>query len=161
MNNFEVLSDITKDRVDIFNSVLRDLGHLSIFENDHFEIDSESVRSHFVKVRTNGPDTCPNEFYFEEDSLRVDIAGINEAFEFNADYIDQNRNDLREFLRILLTSFILIEFKGSPHWKSRVYFFDDFGRCVLKSKLRGIVNLFSEWEFEKNLFSPLLRKLIE
>ncbi len=158
MTNFEVLSDLTNDRIEIVNAVLRDLGYASVFENDRFEIDMESVRSHFLKIRTKGPATCPIVIYFEEDSLRVDVAEIDEAFEFDADYIDHNRGDLEEFLRILLTSFILIEFKDSPHWKSRVYFFNDSGRCVFKSKLRGIVNLFSEWDFEKKLFSPLLRK---
>lgn len=158
MTSIEVLSELNCDHLSLVNSVLRDLGHVPIPENDCFEIESESIRSHFLKVRTKGSRSCPIVIYLEEDSLRIDIAEINEAVEFTAADIDQRPNDLKGFLRVLFTSFIVIEYKISPQWRSRAYFFDGSGKCVLKMKLCGILNIFSEWEFERILYTPLLTR---
>ncbi len=148
-------SETTKDRIEILNSVLNNLGQASILENESFEIDHSSTRSHLLIARIAKVGSCPLIFYFEEDSIRIDICEINEAFEFDAQEIDNARESVIAFVKSLLTSFVLIEFSKSPHWRSRMYLFDSQGVCVLKRKIRGLFDVFSEWDFERHLYFPI------
>lgn len=152
--NFE---DITKDRIDLFDELLSELEKPQLFNNSIFEIDSRSTHPRYLRFSTFGEDReiISLIILIEYDSLRLDICGIPECFEWTEEDINLNRDEVKKFFKKLFTSYILFESCGSPFSKSRMYLFSKDGNLTEKYILQGFVHKFFGWNCDKHLFFPV------
>lgn len=150
-------SDITNHQISLLNSVLDHIGVPNLFENPNFSVDMDSLGYHYVKIKviSNNKKNVPLTFLLEGDGIRLDVYGIEEAFEWTNENIYTSRKDIVDFLVSLFTSYILIESCNSAYSKSRMYLFDKEGVFNNKYVLRGFIHKFSGWDCDKSLFLPI------
>lgn len=153
-------SDLTNDRINLLNTVLSELNVPSLFENPNFLVDEESLRSHLVVIKVNSfsKKSCPMVIMMEEDSIRLDIFGLNESFEWSEKDIKKSRDKIISFFKQIFTSYILIEYWGSPHSKSSMSLFDKNGVFLEKITLRGVIHWFNGQNQVQQLFFPIINK---
>lgn len=148
--------DVILRQLDILDSVLSDLGRLSLFENSDFTINKESAGTFFLRISLNiESSNIPIDILLEGDGMRLDIFHLPESFEWSKRRIEQERGDIELFFKNLLTSYVLIEGYGLLRNKSCMYLFDKKGKMIEKHILSGIIHTFSSWEQYKSLFFPI------
>lgn len=150
-------SNLTNDRINLLNTVLSELNAPNLLENPDFLIDRESLRSHLVIITVNSVNkkNCPLVIMLEEDSIRLDIFGLNESFEWSKEDIEKSRGKIISFFKQIFTSYILIEYWGTPHKKSSMSLFDENGFFLEKFLLRGVIHWFNGQNQVQQLFFPI------
>lgn len=153
-------SNVTEDRINLVNEVLDGLSVSNLFKNPNFEIDSDSLRSRYVKFATVSEHKKIISLFIsiEYDSISIDICGLSETFEWSKEDIENDREKIKSFFKQLFVSYILLESCGSPYAKSRMYLFDNDGNLTEKYILRGVLHKFSGWDCDKTLFFPIFQK---
>jgi hypothetical protein len=151
------LSDITNHQVKLLNSVLNAIGVQSLFKNPDFAIDMDSLGYHHmvINIISGKKRTTPLILFLEGDGIRLDICGLDEAFEWTTEDIYTSRESIIDFFKKLFTSYILVESCSSANAKSRMYLFDNGGILLEKYILRGFIHSFSGWNCDKKLFFPI------
>lgn len=149
-------SDSTNHNIELINGVLESVGASGIFENLDFmlDLDSAGYYSLVAKIATERR-SVPLTLIIEGDGIRLDVCGLNEAFEWSKDKILDSRDEVDDFFRKLFTSYILVESCGSANAKSRMFLFDKQGSFIDKYALRGFVQKYSGWDCDKYLFFPV------
>ena len=151
-------SDKIQHQILLLDEVLQSIGTRKTFENAAFSVELGSAGYHQMVIHVTGSEdgnNLPLSIWLQSESLRLDVCGLNEAFEWTDDDIFKSRADVVSFLRKLFTSFVLIEICGSANMKSRMFLFDKAGALLEKFALRGFVQKFSGWECEKVLYMPI------
>lgn len=150
-------SDITNHQINLLDSVLNSIGVQSLFENPDFSIDKESLGYHHVMVNifSGRKKSVPLILFLEGDGIRLDVCGINEAFEWANKDIYTSGESVASFFKKLFTSYVLMESCGSANAKSRMYLFDKKGLLIDKYMLRGFIHRYSGWDCDKALFVPI------
>ena len=152
-------SDLTNHKIELLDSVLRAIGVSSLFENPDFKIDEGSKGFHnlIINVYSDERITVPLAILIEGDGLRVDVCGLDEAFEWPDDYVFTARQEIVDFFYKLFTSYVLIETCGPAWAKTRMYLFGTDGQLLCKHGLRGFFQGFSGWDCDKTLYFPLYK----
>ncbi len=92
---------------------------------------------------------------FEGEGIRLDVCGVDEAFEWAAEDVDASCDEIIAFFTTLFTSYVLMETCGAANWKSRMNLFNKHGDQVGKYALSGFIQHFSGWDCDKHLFFPM------
>jgi hypothetical protein len=150
-------SENTKHKISLLNTVLDGLRVQRLFENPDFIADMDSAGYHrvVIDVFSGSKRTAPLTLYLQGDSIRLDICGIVEAFEWSNEDVFKSRVKIVDFFTKLFTSYLLVESCGSVGLKSRMYLFNKDGDFIEKFALRGFVHRYSGWDCDKHLFLPL------
>jgi hypothetical protein len=150
-------SEIIQQQISVLNSVLNDLGRLPLFENADFTIDRKSAGTFFLRICLSNlkNSSIPVDILLEGDRMRLDIFHLSESFEWSKNEVNGECEKIKSFFKELFTSYILIESCDAPYKKSQMYFFNENGDLINKYKLRGLVHIFSEWNYDKKLFLPI------
>ena len=150
-------SDLTMDRIGMFNKIFFELDIPTLFDNIDIVIDKDSLsfRHIIFAIYVENKTTIPLTVMIEEDSIRLDVCNLPETFEWSKSDIKDERDEIIEFFKKLLTSFVLVEGCGSLHRKSRMYLFDEQGVFIEKYILRGFAHSYTGWNCDKQMFFPL------
>ena len=128
LKEFE-FEDYLLANVALFDEVLADLGEPPLFENRNFAPCEPLIFSHYLTFESTGriKNTLPIRILFEGDSLRIDIDGIPEIFEWAKEHIDADRDSVVELIENLFTGYVLVESRGASRF---VQMFDSKGFFV-------------------------------
>lgn len=115
-------------KLDLVNSALERLNVKPLFINEDFSLDSTFHQEHYVKFFLNKPDCIKLELVFINNALQINIDRINESFEWSENQIKENANDVKDFIKMIFTTTIKVEYCGSNYTK--IHFIDIDENCV-------------------------------
>lgn len=149
---------VTRNRILLFDELFMELGRAALLSEPQLDVDWHSATADFLRfdLGSLGNESIRMVVSIEIDSLRLDLAGLDECFEWASDEIDSDRESVRNFFGELLTSFLLFESCGNAASKSRLYLFDKKGALLRKYILRGFVHKYCGWNCDKVLFFPVI-----
>lgn len=156
---FELDKTIT-DKINFLDEILHELEAVEIQENPDFIINSKSASTFYlqIQIKSSQKNTVPIHIFLEGSSLRIDIDGIPEAFEWTNKDIEKPKGYVVSFIKQLLTSYVLLEYYGSH---TIMCFFDNKGQLIYETTLRYYNLLpsffirFLSRTCEKKLFLPI------
>lgn len=115
-------------KLDLVNSVLNSINAKHLLINEDFIINSDFHHEHYVKFLLRKPHCINLELIFINNAFQINIDRTNESFEWSEKQIQENRQDILNFLKMLFTSRIKVEYYGSNYTK--IYFFNTNGDCL-------------------------------
>ncbi len=128
--NFEFeLDENVIDEIGLFNKILADLNAPMLFENPDFRLDRDSAGTNGISftIESAKKNTAQMWLFLECDGVRLDIDGMNELFEWKSVFIKNSVEEFTDFIKHLLTGYILIDTRGASRF---VQIFDESGFFV-------------------------------
>jgi hypothetical protein len=116
--------------LDLLNEVLVEFAAPEIFHNSGIKLNQQLLLEGYIQFRLQRNEKHVP-LYFEisaQSGIRVDVDRARETFEWDLkDIVDEKYNVLSS-LRMLLTSFVLVEYHGKYYTK--IIFFNNKGICI-------------------------------
>ena len=162
LKNYEFKSYLL-DNVKLFDEVLAECGEPPLLENSNFSafLDFPITSGYLVlEAVTKRESTLPITIWFEGDSLRIDIEGMNETFDWSKKQIEETREKIVELIRNLFTGFILIETRKSSRF---IQIFDADGFFALALSYNNLFHMLTglylfRYENYHRLYLPIFSK---
>ena len=89
-----------------------------LFDNDDVEFDRSRCSTNLLKFRVarRNSNSVELDFHLQSDGLRIDIDGYDEAWDCSLKRIEREAPEIRILLERLITTPILIEYKGGARF---------------------------------------------
>jgi hypothetical protein len=127
-----------QEKIDLINQVFEKIHFEKILKNKLFTIDSSFDFQHYLKVDFHHKNAINISFHFSNDDLRVDVDRIEEAFYLSNHMIFEKEDYLKEWVTIIFTSTIEVEYCGERYTK---LFFLKNGNCIKTLKSSRLIYL--------------------
>jgi hypothetical protein len=141
-------------KIELINSVLKDIGIPSLKTNKDFTIDEHFHQEHYVKFSLQKTNCINLELIFINNALQINIDRTNESFEWSNKQIKENVEEIKSFVKVLFTSRIKVKYCGSNYTK--ISFFDGNG-CNVKT-LKYVSGLYLKISCQSKEYSPIYIK---
>ena len=138
-------------KLDLINSVLDSVNASHLLVNRDFAIDNNFHHEHYVKFLLKKPHSIYLELIFVDNALQINLDRTNESFEWSEEQIQENRQDILHFIKILFTSTIKVEYCRSNYTK--IYFYDNKGNCV--KTLKYVTGLYLRFGCKTKEYKPI------
>lgn len=162
LKNFEFNEYILRN-ISLFDEVLEECGESPLLENKNFAtfldfpISSNTLTLEYLQKTEN---TVSMIIWFGYNSLRIDIDGMSETFEWAKKHIDESPEKVVDIIRNLFTGYISIETRRSSRFvqmfDSNGFFDDSFSYNNLFHMITGRY-LFRHKDFRR-LYLPMFSK---
>jgi hypothetical protein len=144
------------ENVSLFDGILSELGEPPLFENSNFRVftDITTFPTYLVMETTQQKtNTLPMMIWFEGDDLVIDLDGMRETFEWSKKQIEEDKNSVLDFIRNLLTGYVLIETHGASRF---VQIFDESGFFAHSYSYNNLFHMVTGlYLFRKNSYRQL------
>lgn len=116
------------NKLDLINSVLKNLDVASLEANEDFTIDEQFHQEHYIKFLLQKPYCVNLELILINNALQINLDRANESFEWSNLQINENIEEIKSFIKMLFTSIIKVEYCGSHYTK--IYLYNESGNCI-------------------------------
>jgi hypothetical protein len=145
------------NQIRFLDRILNELNVANIEDNPDFHINRESAATFFLQIQVlpKNRNTVPIHIFLEGSSLRIDIDGIPETFEWVNKDLEESETMVVSFIKELLTSYILLEYLGN---RTTMSLFNSKGIQTKYYELRSYMPSFRgmfKKTSEKRLFFPI------
>ena len=122
-------SENTVLAIGVINQVLSDFEAFDIFSNSEVRINHETLLDNYLQFKLYRNDRhVPLYFEIMGGDIRVDIDRTSETSEWRIEQLKNDREEIIDFLKELLTSYVLVEYYGPRH--TRISLFGQDGKCT-------------------------------
>lgn len=143
--------DVVKT-ISFFNSILADLNAPKLLENSDFNV-YEGFTFERVLSLTLAKDNCVSLQTTLSDGIRIDIDLMNEFIEWTKDDIENSKERIVDFIKKVLTSYILIETSGSSRL---LHYFNNQGVHIGTDSYNRIIFPFLGFYLKSKNFNQVL-----
>lgn len=149
---------VVREQINILEEVFSELGVSGLFENKDITFDENLVLEHYLKFNLHRQSRNAVELDFHlQHGMSIDFQGLPESVEFSKDDVLNNPAKIKEVLVPLLSSPILVEYKGSAQF---VNLFNHDGSRFAIWTLQSFLTLITGgyWKsqsVDQHLFEPI------
>ena len=142
--------------IEIINLVLLECNQEKLLDNKDFLIPEGYLNlSDYLVIDLVKKDSFKLRFWFENNNLRIDIDGIEEAYVFNYTNMQNNQQEIQNLIKIILTSILKIESCADTYKK--LFFIKPNDKEVLITNIRhSILSLLGiKWKCHIREYLPI------
>jgi hypothetical protein len=143
------------NQIRLLDNVLNELNVANLNENPDFIVNRESAGAYGLdfSVSPQNKNTVQLGLFLQGDGLRIDIDGIPETFEWSDKNLLESERETIDFIKDLLTSYILLEYFRS---RTKMSLFNSKGIRTKQYTLMyypSLLGIFKK-DSKQNLFFP-------
>lgn len=112
----------------LFNVVCSELNQKSLLENEYFNIVTGSNYNHYIELDLNKKNAISLRLYLNSEAVTIDIDRASEGYVFDIEFIKNNEAYFINFIRMLFTSIIEVEYCG--RYYTKIYFKNMEGKVL-------------------------------